>query len=147
MDIKELPLILADFKLALDQYDLIAAHPFYAAALDEARREWNSAMSTSDRIKVEAAATLEQALPFLGAKMIKKDESLDAQVKAGQLLAKLAGVGEGNGNAGAPGDKFTINIDLGGDRKIEFTRDVTPALPAATFGQPAALSQNPEGKS
>lgn len=144
MDIKELPLILSDFKLNLAQYDLIAAHPFFIAAADEARIEWGSALSAEKRIKIEAAATLEQALPFIGAKMIKKDESLDAQVKAGTLLAKLAGIGETGGGAGS-GEKFTINIDLGGDKKIEFVKDVTPAPAPTPFGVPATLPSNPEG--
>lgn len=148
MEMKELPLILADFKLNLSQYDLIAAHPFFVAVMDEARIEWGSALSAEKRIKIEAAATLEQALPFIGAKMIKKDESLDAQVKAGALLAKICGLGESGDRGGGGGEKFTINIDLGGDKKIEFVRDVTPtqAPSQAPFGVPAALPSNPEGQ-
>jgi len=125
MDIKELPVILKTFNITQLQYDGLLTNPFYKAALDAAIIEWNSALSTTARIKIEAAATLEAALPSLGAKMQKKDESLDAQVKAGQLFAKLAGIGE-SGQGPTSGERFVININLGADTKIRYEKDVAP---------------------
>src|SRR6185369_6500704 len=95
MDIKERRDTLEVFKLTEAQYEQIEKLPLYERMLTAAVIEWNSAKSTPDRLKIEAAAILEEALPHIGARMTKPAESLAMQVQAGTLLAKIAGVGEG----------------------------------------------------
>lgn len=130
MDIKELPEILKFYKLTDASYADICKIPFYARALEVAIIEWNSALSTHDRIKIEAAATLEDALHGLGARMKNKDEAFPAAIEAGKLFAKIAGLGEPGRTEGAPGEKFTININLGNDvPQLHFEKDVTPIIP------------------
>ena len=151
MDIKELPEILKFYKLTDATYADICKIPFYARALEVALIEWNSALSTPDRIKIEAAATLEDALHGLGARMKNKDEAFPAAIEAGKLFAKIAGLGEPGRAEGAPGEKFTININLGADTKLHYEKDVTPILPVIedqyTKDQKPAYMKNLEGKS
>lgn len=114
--------ILGRFGLTAEQYKLIAAIPFYDQMLKTFTIEWHSAKSTPDRIKLEAAAILEEALPHLGARMTSPEDSLAMQVQAGQLLAKLIGIGEGQ-QAHQQGEKFVISINLGADtERYDVTR-------------------------
>src|SRR5674476_1134848 len=114
-DIRELPDVLTDYKLTQEQYNYLQSNPFFKRVLETALIEWNSSLSVHDRIKIEAAAYLEQGMPKLGARMMKDSEELKDAVETGKLFAKIAGIGE-DGSKAAPGEKFSIHIDLGGDK-------------------------------
>ena len=119
MDIKERHAILKDYNLTQTQYDYLEANnEFYQQALRAACQEWHAPLSTQERLRVEAAAILEDGLPGLGARMQAKSEGLPGVIEAAKLFAKIAGVGEREAGTGAPGERFTINIDLGGGQKI-----------------------------
>lgn len=129
MDIKELDVVLGYYRLTLEQYAEVCKIPFFKRALENSTLEWNSALSTHERMKIEAAAILEEGLPILGARMKNKDETFAAATEAGKLFAKIAGLGEVSRDAPAPGEKFTITINLGDDTKLHYEKDVTPASP------------------
>lgn len=119
MDIKERHTILKEFKLSDAQYDFLEAHnDFYRQAFAAACKEWHAPLTTQERIKVEAAAILEDSLLVLGARMQNKGEGLPGVVEAAKLFAKIASVGERESGPSAPGERFTINIDLGGDKNL-----------------------------
>lgn len=130
MNIKERGTILQEFSITQVQYDFLEAHnEFYRAALAQACKEWHAPLTTQERIKVEAAAILEDSLLVLGARMQNKGEGLPGVVEAAKLFAKIADVGERSQGQAAPGERFTINIDLGGDKSLVID---TTAAPAAT---------------
>ena len=91
--------------------------------------EWNSAMSTPDRIKIQAAAALEDKLPDLAIRMGNKSEGLPGVVEAAKLFAKIAGVGEREMGAVASGERFSIVINLGADEKLTIgaPQEISPA--------------------
>ena len=69
MDIKERHIVLAEFSLTEAQYEFLESYnDFFIQALKSASIEWHSPLSTQERIKLEAAAILEDALPGLGAR-------------------------------------------------------------------------------
>jgi len=125
MNIKEMPDILMEFGLTQTQYDFLEAYnEFYRGALAAACKDWQSPRSTQERLQVEAAAILEDSLLGLGARMQHKGEPLPAAIEAAKLFAKIAGVGEREQSAIPSGERFVINIDLGGDTKVSV--GVTP---------------------
>ncbi len=125
MDIRELPGVLADYHLTQEQYNYLADHhEFYKQALKVSILEWRSSLTTPERVKLEAAAILENALPRLGARMVNQAEGMPGVVEAAKLFAKLAGLGEKEVGSNAPGERFQININLGGDERL--TKNVTP---------------------
>lgn len=140
MNIREVDDILPEYKLTRPQYDHLLTHPFYEKALAAATIEWNSALSTHQRLKIEAAACLENGLPALNARMVNATESLPAAVEVGKLFAKIAGIGEQD-HAVGPSDKFTITINLGADTTVTRTLDVTPRADARN--EPALVSEKP----
>ena len=142
MDIKEVPIILGNYRLTQEQYDWLKENnEFFKQALHVSTIEWNSALTTPERIKLESAAILEEALPRLGARMVNQAEGLPGVVEAAKLFAKIAGVGEREQGDRAPGEKFTISINLGGDDKLVYkSKDVTPEATG-----PSTISINTEG--
>jgi hypothetical protein len=65
-DIKDLGKILSVFKLTLQQYEFLKEYnEYFKQALAHATIEWNSALSTPERIKLQAAAIMEEHLPEL----------------------------------------------------------------------------------
>lgn len=159
MDIKERHVVLQEHGLSQVQYDFLEANnPFFKATLNAACAEWHAPLATDERIKVEAAAILEDSLPGLGARMQNKVEGLPGVIEAAKLFAKIAGVGERAVGTANAGERFTINIDLGGDQKITVStaalkddaaeRNHAEQIP--DFGQAEeghlAIRQEPEGQ-
>ena len=127
MDIRQRSDVLNDYKLTETQYEFLEANnDFFRAALHAACKEWQAPLNTQERIKVEAAAILEDSLIGLGARMQNKGEGLPGVVEVAKLFAKVAGVGERELGSGTPGERFTINIDLGGDQKITVATSPAP---------------------
>ena len=124
-DLRDLAAILADFNLSQEEYDRLLQNPYYKNALETSIIEWNSAHTTDQRIKIRAAAAIEDALMPMAVRMTKEGEPLTAVVETGKLFAKLAGLGE-EGRSANPAEKFSITINLGEDKKLTFEKDVTP---------------------
>lgn len=135
MDIREHYVIIKEYGINQNQYEFLLATPFYARALDTAILEWNSALSTSERIKIEAAAILEDALPHIGARMQRLSEAMPGVVEAGKLFAKIAGLDMPAKEGSTPGERFRITINLGGD-VVRHTsaepKDITPSRSPAS---------------
>lgn len=129
IDIRELDEILKDFHLTEANFIELSTNPSFRTMLDSALVEWNKAESTEQRIQFQAATALEDALPTLAARMSDKTETLTAAVDTAKLFAKLAKV-DTDKTQFAAGEKFTININLGEDKKLTFVKDVTPQVPA-----------------
>jgi hypothetical protein len=145
MDIKTHDSILLMYKLSNAQYEYLKEHnDFFKAALHSCAIEWHSALTTPERIKIEAAAALEDAMPRLSARMVNIAEGLPGVTEVAKLFAKIAGVGEREQGQGAPGERFTISINLGGDEKlIVSSKDVTPPRPAQSGS--STIPADPEG--
>ena len=157
MDIKERHVILREHGLTNEQYDFLEANnPFFKNALQACIIEWHSPLSTAERVRLASAAILEDSLPGLGARMQNKVEGLPGVVETAKLFQKLSGIGERDAGAANAGERFTINIDLGGDQKIVVTtaqeavldtgRDQTLQILANSEGQSGrlAIQEEPE---
>jgi hypothetical protein len=129
MDMKELPDVLKLYKLSETDYEKVCKIPFYKNALETATIEWQSPLGTHARIRIESAAILEEALPGLSARMKSRDEAFPAAIEAGKLFAKIAGLGEPEKAGASSGEKFTIEINLGEDKKLAYEKDITPVIP------------------
>ena len=142
MDIKEHHIVLQGYGLTQAQYDYLEANnEFYAAALKAACIEWHAPLSTQERVKLAAAAILEDSLPGLGSRMQNAREQLSGVIEAAKLFAKVAGVGERDAGPTTPGERFTINIDLGADQKIVVSSGPAPQVAAPEI-KPLSLPTN-----
>jgi hypothetical protein len=68
---------------------------------------------------------IEEYLPELYARLNDREEPLMAKVKAIETVAKLAGYSDREAaQAGAPGDKVHVIINLGADHRAEYIKQL-----------------------
>jgi hypothetical protein len=147
MDIKERYVVFKEYGLTPAQYDYLETYnDFYKHALQTACIEWHAPLSTAERIKIEAQAILEDSLLDLGARMRNKSEGLPGVVEAAKFFGKIAGVGEREAGSSPAGERFVINIDLGGDTKVTVSSGPAPPAIAETNNQ-RSLREELEGPS
>jgi len=140
MELRALPDILEPYCVSELQFARIKEMPFFKRVYEDFLIEWNRVTSTPERVRLISAVMLEEGLPKLGSQMVDKDVSPAVAVETGKFFAKLAGVGESKAE-GATGEKFVINISLGEDTKLQFTKDVTPRAPSEAVGSEDAVRQ------
>jgi hypothetical protein len=110
----ELPFILKTHGLSQAQYDRLAATEAFQNTLTSMTAEWNAIGNTKQRLALESALALEDALPTLAAHLGKTRDPTPAVIELAKLFAKMSGVGE-NAQQNAPTEKFKIVINLGAD--------------------------------
>lgn len=146
MNIREVHQILPDYHLTHPQFEFLKEYnQFFKQALKTMTLEWNSALTTPERIKIEAAAIMEESLLVLAGRMQNKAEGLPGVVEAGKLIAKIAGLGEREERAGPIGERFAITINLGGGAAITHQTKTIEGAPAAGTSA-AKIRIDTEGK-
>jgi hypothetical protein len=106
--------IFEDFGIDETDYYRIEKIDYYKKIKEHFTQEWNSTLSTEDRIKLESLATFEQMMVVLARRAMRDDTPLPAAVEVGKLLAKTAGIGEGKAEKNFA-ERFVITINLGSD--------------------------------
>lgn len=125
MGIKDLPDILFDNGLTQMEFASIQVLPHFAKMLDAEVAAWQSAVNTNDRVKLKAGAMLEEYLPELYARLNDREEPLMAKIKAVEHLSKMAGFGDRDiQQAGSPGDKVSVIINLGADHQLVYRKEL-----------------------
>jgi hypothetical protein len=128
MAIRSYTVIFADFGISEQDFYEISKLPFYKRAFEQFTLEWNSALSTNERVKLISAAYLEQALPRLGGRMMS-DESLSAATEVAKLFSRNAGLG-GDPKEAKSNEKFVITINLGEDDTKTYSKSIEPDQPS-----------------
>lgn len=124
-DLREVADVLKDYNLSQEQYEKLLANATFKQMLDAATRQWKSANGVNERLRLEAAASLERILPTLTARLGDKNEPLPAVVEGSKFLAKTAGLDTSIVPNGPGAEKFSIQINIG-DRKLEYENKVRP---------------------
>lgn len=118
MAIRTYEAIFADFGIDENDYYEIEKLEFYKKAKDRFSLEWNSSLSTPERVKHINAFYFEQLMPKLVARARSGNEPLAAVTDVAKLLARSAGIGEPKQNEMVAGEKFVITINLGADTEV-----------------------------
>jgi hypothetical protein len=113
--------ILENNEVSQAEFDEYQQNPRFQQMLGEQVSEWQSADNTPERLKLKAAAALEDWLPELHARIHDRTESLTAKIEGGKLLAKLSGVGEKSDSVIGGGERFSVTINIG-DQKVSFEK-------------------------
>lgn len=117
-DLVELPDILRSYGVTPDQFERIRHLPRFIDLLEQHQLEWSKPTNTHERTKLKAAILIEDWLPEAHRQLHTKTEPLNARVALGQLIARLAGMGERE-NTAPSGEKITVTINLGGDTQLK----------------------------
>jgi hypothetical protein len=114
MNIRNYKDIFADFGIDENDYVRIQRNEFYRKVKEQFTVEWNSAVSTEERLRIGSLAYLEQLTPVITRRAMREDSNLGAATDVSKVLMKMAGVGEAKSEK-ANLERFVITINLGGD--------------------------------
>jgi hypothetical protein len=114
MNIRNYKDIFADFDITEEDYYEIAKNSFYKKIKDQFTTEWNSTLSTEDRVRIGSLAYYEQLIPEITRRALDANEPLPAATEVGKLLAKTAGIGDPKVEKNTS-ERFVITINLGAD--------------------------------
>lgn len=129
MDIHPLETILEQYRLSLDEWEILKNNGKFQALLKSETEAWGTALNTQERVKLKAAAMIEEWLPELNARLHDIDETLPAKIEGGKMLTRIAGMGLPGQVEGAMPERFTVTINLGAQAPpIEISKDVTPQI-------------------
>jgi hypothetical protein len=128
MDIRPLDEILNTHNITKDQFERIAALPRFQLYLESEASAWHGSLNTHERVKLKAAAMLEEWLPELNMRMHDRSENLNAKIEAGKLARDLAGFAKNGVGVEGMGEKFSVTINLGQDSKLTFEKQLPPIV-------------------
>ena len=128
MDIRPLDEILKNHNLTNEQFELVARMPRFQSYVESEAAAWHGSLNTHERVKLKAAAMLEEWLPELNVRMHDRAESLNAKIEAGKLARDLAGFARNGVGVEGSGEKFSVTINLGQDSKLTFEKQLPPIV-------------------
>lgn len=120
--------ILSRNGLSATDWSQIQVHPRFRELLETELVAWHSATNTHERVKLKAAALIEEWLTEANTRIHDPKESLSAKTELGKLLTRIAGMGLNDTNINSQGEKMSITINLGEDSKLKFEKDITPRV-------------------
>lgn len=124
MDIHPIQTILNQYGISTEQWEILKGNQRFQNLLLSETEAWNGALNTQERVKLKAAAMLEEWLPELNNRLHDADEALPAKIEGGKMLTRIAGIGVGAAEGGGGGERFTVTINLGEDSKLTFEKQL-----------------------
>jgi hypothetical protein len=112
MDIFPLADVLKLHQLTDEDWLQVQENPRFKAMVEQMVREWNSAASTRERVKIKAATGLESQLETLIRGLSDEAIPYTQRVEGAKFLARIGEIeGSFSGEGGA--SPFAININIG----------------------------------
>ena len=127
-DIYEIEEILETYKVTRAEFDTITRHPAFQKILRKEQEEWRAADNTFRRTKLLSSISYEQAIPEMFAVLHDKTEPLAGRVKIFEVLGRYSGLGANTSGEGDRADQIKIEINLGGDTKLNFEKVLPPKV-------------------
>jgi len=128
MGIHEVETILETNQIDQNTWEVIQNHPRFKQFLETEMSNWGSALNTQERVKLKAAAMIEEWLPEAFARMSDRGESLSAKTELGKLVRDLAGFTKNGVGVEGVGERFSVTINLGADSQIKFEKEIAPKV-------------------
>jgi uncharacterized protein (UPF0147 family) len=127
VNINELDTILDENEVGTEEWLRMETSPVFQAMLREAIELWNQPYNVKERVELRAQHVLEASM-LQAAELIRdRNEPAVARVKMIEVLAKLGKVGGADAGSGSdPGNRVSITINMGEDKKLHVEHDVTP---------------------
>ena len=122
IDLNDVETILKNYDIDDETWSKLSTSPQFLERLRSELAEWNDAKNTHERAKLKAGALIEEWLLEANKLLHSSEESLDGKVKLGQLLTKIAGMGNEAVVTGGGGERFQVTINLGADHKLKFDK-------------------------
>ena len=128
MNIHPLEDILKAHLIEPNQWENIQEMARFQSLLETESAQWNGALNTQERVKLKAAAMIEEWLPEANQRMHDRGESLSAKTELGKLVRDLAGFAKGGIGIEGGGERFSVTINLGADASLKFEKELPPVI-------------------
>lgn len=125
MDIFELPTILKNHGVTDDEWAVMEMSRGFQAMVTEQLAIWNSSLNARERIEARTLSLVEGSLQELYRSIHDPEFSHSAKVELFKTLSRNVGIGVKDAPQGGSGERVSITINMGEDRKVE-VKDVTP---------------------
>ena len=131
MNIRPMAITLRSFSITAAQFEAwVQRHPIYQNAFKTFMLEWESPLNTKQRIAIESAAALEDAIPDIAVRMADASTPFNQVIEGAKALAKFAGVGEQGQENTDTAQRVSININLAiPDKKAPVSMDQIQSQP------------------
>jgi len=139
MDILPLTDVLKLHQISSEDWATIQENPRFKQMFEQMVREWNSAASTRERVRIKAATGLESQLEGLIAALSDESIPYTQRIEGGKFLARIGEIDAATLHEGAGGAPFAININIGagvpavsaitGVRDTPVTIEAHPVIP------------------
>lgn len=137
--------ILEKHELTDEQAKVLEANPYFQRLLEQMSVEWNSPKSAQERLALQTAIGLESVLPEAISRVKIAQEPLTGIAQMVKVLADIAGANNHNKQPQAPGEKFTITINLGADKKEVYEKTRPTITVEAAPSSPEEIPTQSEG--
>lgn len=141
MDLNDVETVLKNLKISPSQWEAIQRDPHFIRLLEAEVAAWHAATNTHERTKLKAAALIEEWLLEANQRIHDSKERLADKTEVVKLLARLAGIGERGEAGGSGGERFSVTINLGADKQIKITKEVTPKVIEGSAIEAAAIEE------
>lgn len=128
MEIHPLEDILKAHQIEPELWGIIQENHRFQALLDTETAQWNGALNTSERVKIKAAALIEEWLPEANMRVHDKHEPLSAKTDLAKLIRDLAGFSRSGMSVENGGERFSVTINLGADAQLKFEKQLPPKI-------------------
>ena len=128
MEIHPLEEILKAYAIEPKQWEHIQDMPRFQALLETEMAQWNGALNTHERVKIKAAAMIEEWLPEAHERMHDRGETLNSKTELGKLIRDLGGFSKGSMGVEGAGERFSVTINLGADAQLKFEKQAPPMV-------------------
>jgi hypothetical protein len=102
------------FGIDENDYQQIEKNDYFRKVRDHITLEWNSSLSSEERLRFISLAYLEKLSPILTKRAMQPDANLAASTDVSKMLMKMAGIGEAKSEKNVA-ERFVITINLGAD--------------------------------
>jgi hypothetical protein len=130
MNIKNLDELLNIFELTKEQYEQIEQDPTFKRVLEQYNIEWNSALTSPERVRLRSLATYEDGMQFIADRMTNPNEPLASCIEAAKMFAKTGGIGEKKDEI-PTAERFVIQINMGENKMLSVdlpsSKEIVPA--------------------
>lgn len=128
MEIHPLEDILKAHQIEPKLWEIIQENPRFHALLETETAQWNGALNTSERVKIKAAALIEEWLPEANERVHDKHETLSSKTELAKLVRDLAGFSRNGMSVEGGGERFSVTINLGADAQLKFEKQLPPKV-------------------
>lgn len=128
MDLRELSEILKLHAITNEEFERLKRLPYFNKVLTAELEAWQAATNTQERVRLKAAAMMEEYLPELFKRMVDPNQDLMKAVKGAELVTKLAALGEADKGAFDPSNRVVITINMGNDSKLQVSKTLPPQV-------------------